>query len=366
MNPDKPDFDDDSWESPVDRGPDDDPVDDLVGELGDDPVDDPANMAEETSARVVTSPESGWRLDLYLVHHFPQYSRGLVRKAIQSGCVNIDGRGGKPAYRLKPGQEVTFRLPEIPRESPVPEEIPLNILYEDDSLVVIDKPAGMVVHPSRGHWTGTLVGALAFHFMGKLSTVRGPARPGIVHRLDRDTSGAILVAKNDIAHARLAAQFETKKIRKEYLAIVAGVPALDRDLIDLPIGFHPKHREKMAIRQDDPEAKESQTFYEVLERFHGFSVLRALPRTGRTHQIRLHLAQIDCPVLCDGLYGRQKILTRGEISGQQSDGEILLARQALHAHRLTFEHPFSGEILEIVAPIPEDMNSVVLVLQKWR
>lgn len=321
---------------------------------------------DEMQSLVVLDGESGWRLDLYLTHYFPKYSRTLIRKAIQSGCVTVDAQGGKPAYRLKPGQVVTFRLPEIPREAPQPEEIPLDILYEDDYLVVINKPPDMVVHPSRGHWSGTLVGALAWHFAGKLSTIRGPARPGIVHRLDRDTSGAILVAKNDIVHAKLAAQFETRKIQKEYLAVCMGTPDLDRDLIDLPIGFHPKQREKMMISRTDPNAKPSQTFYEVSERFRGFSLIRAIPQTGRTHQIRLHLTQIGCPIVCDRLYGRQSQLTKGELSGNLADNDVLIARQALHAHRLRFEHPESGETLEVTAPIPDDMETLLVALRDLR
>jgi 23S rRNA pseudouridine1911/1915/1917 synthase len=327
--------------------------------------------AEEVSVLTVAEAESGWRLDLYLTSHFPQYSRMLVRRAIQSGCVTIDGRGGKPAYRLKPEQSVTFRLPEIPREAPKPENIPLEILYEDPFLAVVNKPADMVVHPSRGHWSGTLVGALAYHFAGTLSTVRGPARPGIVHRLDRDTSGAILIAKDDVTHANLAAQFETRKIHKEYFALSQGSPALDRDWIDQPIGFHPKQREKMVISRNDPQAKPSQTFYETAERFRGFSAIRAYPQTGRTHQIRLHLAHIGCPVLCDRLYGHQAEISLRDIAGNHADAngtdsEILLGRQALHAHRLTFEHPESGKTLEVTAPIPADMAAVLNALRKYR
>jgi len=328
----------------------------------------------EPVSRTVETHESGWRLDLYLVHHFPKYSRMMIRKAIQSGLVQIDGRGGKTAYRLKPGQCVTLMPPEIPRETPQAENIPLDILYEDADLIVINKPAGMVVHPSRGHWSGTLVSALAWHFAGQLSTLRGPSRPGIVHRLDRDTSGAILVAKNDVVHSKLSALFEEKRIRKEYFAIAWGSPNLDRDMIDQPIGHHPKHREKMAILKNDGlrgallphEAKEAQTFYEVIERFRGVTTFHALPKTGRTHQIRLHLAHIGCPVLCDMLYGKQSQITLAEIEGKAPSGAPLLTRQALHAHRLSFEHPETGKALEIVAPIPADLRQTLDAIEKHR
>jgi len=325
--------------------------------------------------------ESGRRLDLFLAHHFPNYSRTHIRNAIMAGSVLIRDEEevdketrGKPSFRLKPGQVVSFEPPQVPREAPIPEDIPLEILFEDEDLVVVNKPPEMVVHPSRGHWSGTLVGALAFHFAGKLSTVRGPARPGIVHRLDRDTSGVILVAKNDAIHARLAALFEEKKIEKEYFAIVIGCPALDRDMIDLPIGLHTKSREKMAIRRDDPDAKNAQTFYEVIKRYHGFSTIRALPKTGRTHQIRVHLTHTGFPILCDKLYGGRSLITAEELQGKRpitltedaAEGTVLLRRQALHAYRLSFTHPETGRAMEIIAPIPQDIQSVVEELEKSR
>ena len=337
-----------------------------------DPSNIPSSEAELTDiflepiTKTVETHESGWRLDLYLVHHFPKFSRIMIRKAIQSGAVQIDGRGGKTAYRLKPGQQVSLTPPEIPREAPQAENIPLDILYEDADLIVINKPAGMVVHPSRGHWSGTLVSALAWHFAGQLSSVRGPCRPGIVHRLDRDTSGAILVAKNDLIHGKLALLFQEKRIRKEYFAIAWGSPNLDRDMIDQPIGHHPKHREKMAIRNNDPDAKEAQTFYEVIERFRGMTTFRVLPKTGRTHQIRLHLTHIGYPILCDMLYGKQSHITLAEIEGQPPTDTPLLTRQALHAHRLTFEHPGTGKMLEIVAPIPDDLRQTLEAIEKYR
>ncbi|MCL2624481.1 MAG: RluA family pseudouridine synthase [Planctomycetaceae bacterium] len=326
----------------------------------------PDSFQYDTVTRTVEVGESGWRLDLYLVYHFPKFSRMIIRKAIQTGGVLVDGRGGKTAYRLKPGQRVTMTTPEIPREAPQAENIPLDILHEDADLIVVNKPAGMVVHPSRGHWSGTLVSALAWHFDGQLSSVRGPCRPGIVHRLDRDTSGAILVAKNDMIHSKLAALFQERRIRKEYFAIAWGSPNLDRDMIDLPIGHHPKYREKMAILKNDPDTKEAQTFYEVVQRFRGITTIRVLPKTGRTHQIRLHLAHIGCPILCDMLYGRQSQITLAEIEGKTPNGDPLLSRQALHAHRLTFEHPNSGQTLDIVAPIPDDLRQTLEVIEKCR
>lgn len=336
----------------------------------------PTEQVGEVAKRVVSDAEAGWRLDLFLAAKFPQYSRVLLRKAIQAEeGVDVDGKHGKPSFRLKPGSVVSFRLVEPPRESPIPEDIPLDVLYEDDDLAVVNKPSNMVVHPSRGHWSGTLVSALAHRFAGQLSSNRGPARPGIVHRLDRDTSGAIIVAKNDVAHARLAALFEEKRIQKEYFAIALGGINVDREVVDLPIGHHPKYRVKMAIAPDDPEAKPAKTFFEVVERFRGFSTVRCMPKTGRTHQIRLHLLSLGCPILCDKLYGGRSTLTREELAGlydrspkgdENRESTILLARQALHARKITFEHPTSGKILEIEAPLPADMLQTIEALRELR
>lgn len=314
---------------------------------------------------VVNPSESGWRLDAYLAFYLSDYSRVHLRRAISAGGVLVDGRGAKPAYRLKPGQRVSVTLPEMPREGPSPENIPLAILYQDEWLAAIDKPPGMVVHPARGHWTGTLASAIQYHLV-HLSGVGGPTRPGIVHRLDRDTSGVILVARSDQAHARLSAQFEARTIEKEYFAIVSGRPDLDRDLIDRSIGFHPQQREKMAIRHEAEGARPAQSYYEVVERFDGFAAVRILPKTGRTHQIRVHLAHVGCPVLCDRQYGGRSQITRGEIRRQPGDDLVLLARQALHARRIRFVHPGTGEPMEIEAPIPSDLAAVLDELRQFR
>ena len=293
---------------------------------------------------VVDESEAGQRLDVLLALHFHDYSRGHLRRVISAGGVRVDDRGGKPAYRVRAGQRVRVVLPEIPRQAPRPEEIPLQILFEDEDLVVVNKPPGMVVHPARGHWSGTLVSALQFHFGPSLSSSGGPLRPGIVHRLDRDTSGAILVARHDQAHNRLAIQFQSRSIEKEYFAIVVGTPEMDSDIIDRSIAVHPVHREKMTTVRDEDEGRTAQTFYSVAERFRGFAAVRAMPKTGRTHQIRVHLAHIGLPVLCDRAYGHRAELTRGELSGDSHDTTLLLDRQALHARRLRFEHPRSGKL----------------------
>jgi 23S rRNA pseudouridine1911/1915/1917 synthase len=279
---------------------------------------------------------------------------------------------------LRAGNVVAVLQLDVPREGPVPQDIPLDILHEDASIVVVNKPAGMIVHPAKGHWDGTLAGALAYHF-GAMSQRGGPTRPGIVHRLDRDTSGVIVVAKNDQAHDVLAAQFKARTVEKQYLAIVVGVPQFDQDVVSAPIGDHPTERAKKSIRPGHPSSREAVTHYEVVERFFGYALVRARPKTGRTHQIRLHLAHAGYPVLCDRLYaGRNpkkiselELIPREKLRQDTSasvpvESEPLLARQALHAHRLSLVHPTSGERMEFEAPLAADMDRTLAALRRWR
>jgi 23S rRNA pseudouridine1911/1915/1917 synthase len=306
----------------------------------------------------------------------PTFSRATLRRAIDAGHVRVNDTSCKASSRLRAGDAIIVAQLEPPPAGPAPQDIPLDILYEDHAIVVVDKPAGMIVHPAKGHWEGTLASALAHHF-GPLSGRGGPSRPGIVHRLDRDTSGVIVVAKNDQAHDALAAQFKSRNVEKQYLAIVAGVPNLDRDLINEPIGDHPTHREKKAIRRHDSAAREALTEYEVLERFCGYALVAARPKTGRTHQIRLHLAHIGCPVLCDRLYGGRakvtelELIPRDQFAHHKPPQDVaeqppLLERQALHAHRLAFTHPTTGNRLQIEAPLPPDIQRTLAALRRWR
>jgi 23S rRNA pseudouridine1911/1915/1917 synthase len=322
-------------------------------------------FSSEPVELVVPADQAGARLDWFLAQQYPTYSRVLLRKLINAAGVKVDGDRIKAAHRLRPGERITIVLADLGREGPQPENIPLDILYEDAEIAAINKPPGMVVHPGKGHWAGTLTAALQFHF-GQLSSAGGPTRPGIVHRLDRDTSGVIVVAKTDQAHMHLADQFENRTVEKEYFALCAGVPSRDRDVIDLPVGAHPHHREKMAIRRDHATSREAQSFYEVAERFDGFAALRALPKTGRTHQIRLHLASIGCAVLCDRLYGGRAMITRGELSRDPADALVLLERQALHARRLKIRHPKSGAPIELLAPMPADIEAALAALREFR
>ena len=312
------------------------------------------------------------RLDAFLASQTSEVSRGRIRQGIDSGLATVDGQRRKAAYRLSAGQLVSFVLPDPPADRPQPEPIPLELLYEDDSLVVINKPAGMVVHPAKGHWSGTLASALVHHF-DRLSQLGGSTRPGIAHRLDRDTTGVILVAKTDAAHQHLAHQFQSRTVKKVYLAICVGNPDRDRDLIDQPIGKHRFHREKKAIRPGHASSREAQTFIEVAERFPGIALFRAFPKTGRTHQVRLHLQHIRCPVLCDKLYGGRAEWTAGQLrrhcclrhlAGDLPDEHVLIRRQALHAERITIVHPTIDREMEFQAPVPDDMRQLLQLLRE--
>ncbi|MDA7977185.1 MAG: RluA family pseudouridine synthase [Pirellulales bacterium] len=315
---------------------------------------------------VVSAEETGQRLDRFLALRIPGYSRTLLRKAVGAGAGRINGRGAKPATIVNTGDTVTFILPEMPRTGPEPEAIPLDIIFEDDHVIVVNKPAGMVVHPARGHWSGTLASALAHH-CEQLSSVGGLTRPGIVHRLDRDTTGVIVVAKTDAVHGKLAEQFAERSVEKEYLALVNGAAKLDSDHIDQPIAPHKTHREKMAIsREGHPQARSAKTFFQVEERLGRYTLLQAKPVTGRTHQIRVHLKSIGCPVLCDKLYGGRAELLASEIATLSASEEdrVILARQALHAAKLSLTHPLSGERLSFEAPIPNDMVEALKLLRR--
>ncbi len=324
----------------------------------------PDDLSSGPVELIVGAEQTDARLDAFLASQFPNYSRVKLRQAISAGGVLVDDKRTKPAYRLHAGQKVIITLPEIVVDSPQPEDIPLDILYEDDYVIAVNKSPDMVVHPAKGHWSGTLTSALAFRF-AQLSSVGGPTRPGIVHRLDRETSGVIVVAKTDQAHLGLASQFESRTIEKEYTAIVIGSLDRDRDVIEQPIGVHPYHREKMAIRPDHETTRDAKTFYEVIERFRGFALVKVLPKTGRTHQIRVHLAHAGTPVLCDRLYGGRSQITLGEITGDE-ETDVVLNRHALHARRLTLIHPITNQPIEFIAPLRSDMDSLLTTLRLHR
>ena len=310
------------------------------------------------------------RLDVFLARTFPEQSRSFLARSIDKGAVRVDGVVARASLKLKAGSTVCMTVPEPPRAGPAAEEIPLDFVHCDDWIAVVNKPAGMVVHPAKGNWKGTLAGALKWHLERAdavgLSNVGGPTRPGIVHRLDRDTSGVIVVARTEEAHHALAKQFERRTVTKTYLAITQGQPQFDSDEINLPIGIHPYQREKMAVRRDHSTSREAVTRFEVLERFRGAALVKVAPKTGRTHQIRVHLAAIGCPVLCDGLYsGRTRIEPAffGLAGNAAESGGSLIERQALHAASLAVDHPVTRERIEFAAPLPADMQAVLDALR---
>jgi 23S rRNA pseudouridine1911/1915/1917 synthase len=327
----------------------------------------PPELSKTPSLFVVKARMAGKRIDAYLTSRFSDYSRSIFQKVIDAEAVLVNGQPVKASYKVRLGDEIRVWLPELADEFPAPEAIPIEVVYEDSAFTVVNKPPRMVTHPAKGHWTGTLVNALQFHY-DSLSTLAGEHRPGIVHRLDRDTSGLLIVAKDDRAHRQLALQFEERTIRKEYLAVVAGVPQRDRDYIERPIGPHPTNREKMAIRLPEDGGKAAVTYYEVLERFRGFAFLRCSPMTGRTHQIRIHLTHAGHPIVADKLYSGRDRLMLGDLAGpDHPDAEkLLLDRQALHAHSLYLTHPFSGESLNLTAPLPDDMTGLLDALRTYR
>jgi 23S rRNA pseudouridine1911/1915/1917 synthase len=326
--------------------------------------------SREPADLVVRIKAEGMRLDQYVHMHYQDYSRSEIQKAIESGNIRVNDKPTKASYKVRNFDRLHVALPEPIHDLPVPEDIPLDLLYQDDFLAVVNKPADMVVHPAKGNWSGTLVNALQFLFREHLSRENGTYRAGIVHRLDKDTSGVILIAKDDQTHRELAMQFETRKVFKEYVALTAGELDRDSDYIEARIKHHPHDREKMIVTTDatDPDAKDALSYYEVLERFRGHTLVRVQPRTGRTHQIRVHLASVGCPVLADRLYsGRDSVRLSDLVPGLPRErDEVLIGRQALHAFRLRFRHPRTGEWLEAEAPLPADMRRVLEALRANR
>ena len=303
------------------------------------------------------------RVDKYLHSRFSDFSRVMIQDIIKAGGVKVNGKAVKPSFKLSPGDKIEMKLPELPSKDIPPENIPLNIIYEDSDLIILNKPPDMIVHPARGNTHGTLVNALAFH-CDKLSSGLGEFRPGIVHRLDKNTTGVMVVAKNDIAQWKIAKQFDRRQVKKTYLAVVHGTPELKADRISAPLGIHPKIREKYAIRSEI--GKEAITFYEVLERFRGFSLLRLTPKTGRTHQIRVHLSYIKHPIVGDDMYSGKFIYPWQLKDAEPAVEDPIISRCALHASTLEFKHPTNNEPIKFEAPLPEDMQKLLNFLRKYR
>jgi 23S rRNA pseudouridine1911/1915/1917 synthase len=297
------------------------------------------------------------RLDRLVARQLPVHSRAYIQQLIELGHILVDGRAMKPGYRLRAGEHVTVRQPP-PKPSGVrPEPLPLDVLYEDDHLLVVNKPAGLVVHPSPGNDSGTLVNALLAH-CPSLSGIGGVERPGIVHRLDKDTSGAMVIAKNDAAHHGLSRQFSERQVKKLYLAIVCGDLQPSTGLIDAAVGRHPIHRQKMSTQTR--VGRQAVTEFRVQERFGRYTLVELRPCTGRTHQIRVHMSALGYPLLGDPVYGRHlKELRRSPLA----ESLAWFRRQALHARVLGFSHPLRSERIECCAPLPDDLQRVLTVLR---
>ena len=297
---------------------------------------------------IFAAQESGERLDKFLDEMLPDFSRSYLQKLIKGQHVTVQGQIVKPNYRLRAEDEIHIEIPDEIKLDITPEKIPLDILYEDQDLLVINKPKGMVVHPAAGHYSGTLVNALLYHCEGQLSGINGVLRPGIVHRIDRDTTGSLVVCKNDMAHRSLAEQLKEHSINRRYRAIVWGNLKENEGTVDAPIGRHSIDRKKMAINRTN--GKRAVTHYRVLKRFSRFTYIECQLETGRTHQIRVHMASLGHPLLGDTVYSTAK-------------SPYTLEGQCLHAMTLGFIHPRTGEYIECTAPLPEYFEHLLEIMK---
>ena len=293
--------------------------------------------------------DSGLRIDKYLSTVNEQLSRSYIQKLLKSGLVLVDGKPVKASYQVEEGEVISLDIPEAVEPEIEPEDMDLDILYEDMDVILINKPKGMVVHPAAGHYSHTLVNGLMYHCKDQLSGINGVMRPGIVHRIDMDTTGVIIACKNDMAHNSIAAQLKEHSITRRYQAIVHGVLKDDTGTIDAPIGRHPTDRKKMSINYN--HGKNAVTHYKVLKRFRQYTHVECRLETGRTHQIRVHMASIGHPLLGDVVYGPGKCPITG------------LEGQTLHAGILGFIHPRTGEYMEFDAPLPDYFNNLLQILK---
>lgn len=372
-------------------GRDDDQEFEPGGE-GEEPSDDEASEGDEAAVEELDVPSGdddadqrvirsfrirrrvpGRRLDKYLHGRLPRISRTILQRYIKTGSVTVNQLPAKPSYEPMPGDVVEVTLPPPPPSEIVPQDIPLDIIYEDPWILVINKPAGMVCHPAHTEQTGTIANAAAFH-AGRLSRDRDPFRPGIVHRLDKNTTGVMVIAKTDEAHWRISLQFERRTVKKQYFAVCHGRIALDGDVIDKPLAPHPQTTQRMVLPTAFPPRqamfKEAVTEYHVQKRYRRFTTVDLLPRTGRTHQLRVHMMSIGHPIVGDRLYGGEWVSERDLASaakegaaGDGGDAAPLITHQALHAARLQFVHPIRETPLDFAAPLPENMRRIVDLLE---
>jgi len=309
----------------------------------------------------VNKADHGKRLDLVVNEHLRSTSRSRVQRYIKEGYILLNSRRSKGSARVKAGDSISGNIPRPHVPDVLAEDLPITFLYQDGYIAVVDKPAGMVVHPAGRITSGTLVNALLYHCRD-LQGVGGVMRPGIVHRLDKGTSGVMVVAKNDRAHEILATQFKERAVEKTYLALVYGTMAQDRGVIVAPVGRHPTDRKRFSVRTRTP--KEALTDWEVKERFHEVTFVQIKPKTGRTHQIRVHMSAMNHPLVGDPVYARKKRLV--PMAPHLRNCIEKLGRQALHAHTLSFYHPATGEHRHFIAALPEDMRGLLETLRRER
>ena len=301
----------------------------------------------EATILTATPEQAGQRLDAFLAQALPELTRSAAQRLIAEGLVTVDGKAPAKSLKLSGGETVAVTVPEPEEAQALPEDIPLDVVYEDDDVIVVNKPVGMVVHPAPGHSGGTLVNALLHHCGDSLSGIGGELRPGIVHRIDRDTSGLIIAAKNDFAHQALSAQLQDHSLCRTYEAVVIGNLRDDSGTVNAPIDRNPKDRKKMAVV---PGGRPAVTHWQVLERFPGYTYVRCRLETGRTHQIRVHMAYIGHPLYGDTVYGAKKAAPG-------------MTGQCLHAVGLTFRHPRTGETVELSCPLNEEFTAFLRKLR---
>ncbi|MBE5040975.1 RluA family pseudouridine synthase [Ructibacterium gallinarum] len=295
-------------------------------------------------AFTVKAEDDGMRIDRFLAGHMPEMTRSRIQKLIEEGCVLSDNSAVKASYKVKVDGKISVSVPELKEPPIMAEDIPLSIVYEDDDMLVVNKPQGMVVHPAAGNYSGTLVNALMAHCGTSLSGINGEKRPGILHRIDKDTSGLLLVAKNDVAHQSLAAQIKAHSLTRAYQALVHGGFSADTGTVNMPIGRSPVNRKKMAVTMQ--HSREAVTHYRVLERLEAYTLIECVLETGRTHQIRVHMSKIGHPIVGDPLYGVKK-------------EAFSLNGQLLHAYKVGFIHPRTAEYMEFTSPLPDYFQKIL-------
>lgn len=345
------------------------PEDDLIlnEEAAEDSVETDGDETEKVTL-FIRRRLPGRRLDKYLHGRFPRLSRTVIQRLIREGAITVNGKPAKASYEPDGGDRIDMAVPPPQPYEVIPEPIPLDIVYEDDHLIALNKPKGIIVHPSHHTQTGTLANGLAW-YAKSLSHGDDPFRPGIVHRLDKNTTGIMLVAKTDEAHWRISLQFERRTVRKTYLGVVEGNPKFESDIINAPLASHPTIKDRYIVPGANQKltarlSKEAITEYEVVERFRGYALVHLHPRTGRTHQLRVHMSYIGHPMAGDTFYGGHHVSEKS-LTGEGSDSP-LTSQQALHAFRIRFVHPITEKTVEFEAPPPAELGRLIHLLRQYR